>query len=185
MAGFVNFIGWLAFVAGLATIGLPFVAPDWISLDTTISLCVFLLVTGPMLIGLSQLIGVAGRIQENTSWFSTGLPAGEQKPVEAQEQPQPAAEPQDTVETVPDAADETPTPADETPPPEAPCAPAEQPADQPAPQLYDANRHPAAVEEWSHQGRRVMTLEDGTFATEVSGAWYRFVRLEDIESVGR
>ena len=45
--------------------------------------------------------------------------------------------------------------------------------------------HPAAVDEWTHNDRRVMTLEDGTFATEVDGAWYRFLTLDDIDALQR
>ncbi|MGI9463350.1 MAG: hypothetical protein ACR2OM_05400 [Aestuariivirgaceae bacterium] len=190
----VKSVGWIAFATGLVFIIVPFAAPDSLSFDTAVSLMMFLLVTGPLLVGLSHLIGIAARIQENTSWFSTGIPsidpqpmskapsaaADDQTPFSGQDEPRSAALPQGAFERDTNQPEDKPASA-----PETPAGTAGNPAGEPVPQLYDANQHPAAVEEWSHQGRRVMTLEDGTFATEVDGAWYRFLRLEEIDALDR
>ncbi|NNE24447.1 MAG: hypothetical protein HKN11_17745 [Rhizobiales bacterium] len=184
MAAIVKIIGWLATAAGVIFIILPFVSATGLSADTIVSVCAFLLVAGPLLIAVSHVIEVAEKIQANTSWFSTGgMPPGQARSDDdeapAPSEPEPAPNP-------------TPAPAPEQ---EAPPAPAErplepalprserQPARRPPPQLYDANVHPAAVDEWTHNSRRVMTLEDGTFATELDGAWYRFLKLDDIDAL--
>jgi len=191
MAAIVKIIGWLATAVGLIFIVLPFIVSSGLSVDTMASLCVFLLIMGPMLVGLSRLIEVAEKIQANTSWFSTGgMPAAQpvaesteaQQPSEPEPEPAPVAQ-----EQIPAAA-----PAVEE---QTPAAPVEQPRERavprserqpqrpPAPELYDANVHPAAVDEWTHNSRRVMTLEDGTFATEVNGAWYRFQTLNEVDAL--
>ncbi|MDH3743321.1 MAG: hypothetical protein OER56_17150, partial [Hyphomicrobiales bacterium] len=116
MAAFVKIIGWLATAVGLIFIILPFVAATGLSIDTIVSVCIFLLVTGPLLIAVSQLIEVAEKIQANTSWFSTGgMPSG-QTASDGDEAP-PPSEP----EPAPDPA---PAPAAQQ---EAPPAPAERP----------------------------------------------------------
>jgi len=188
MAAILKIIGWLAFAVGALFIIMTFIISDGLSIDTMISLAIFLMITAPLIIGLSHLIDIAEKIQANTNWFSTGgVPAV--PPV--QEQPEAAAVPD---EPKPEALPEMePAPvAEEMPAREAKPASeraaqrAEKRAPRPAaPELYDANKHPAAVDEWTHNGQRVMTLEDGTFATEVDGAWYRFLKLEDVEALGK
>jgi hypothetical protein len=179
MAGFVGAVGWIAFAAGIVFAVLPLVGVEFLGRGTAVSNAVLLLVAGPLLVGLGQLIALAARIAENTSWFSSGAPAPVQQPVEAasaavakaaEPEPEPEPEPEEELEEEPEAKS---PPA----PPPVPSAPAAEP------ELYDPNRHPPAIDEWSHQGRRVMTLEDGTFATEVAGAWYRFMQLQDIEAL--
>ena len=180
-------VGWVAFAIGIIFGLLPLAAPDWLSRDTAVTLCVFLLVSGPLLVALSQLITVAGRIADNTSWFSSGggvpVPQEVAAPVREAPAPEPQAEARPVREEPAPIADEpaAPEPAP-TPEPEAePARPAPSPAAEP--ELYDANVHPAAVDEWTHRGRRIMTLEDGSFATEISGAWYRFMQLQEIEAL--
>lgn len=192
MAAIVKIIGWLATAGGLIFIVLPFVVSSGLSVDTMVSLCIFLLVMGPLLVGLSQLIEVAEKIQANTNWFSTGGMPAAQPEAEIAEAPQ-NSEPEP--EPVPAAPEQVPTAPAAPTVPTAPAAPVERPAEPavprserqpqrpPAPELYDANVHPAAVDEWTHNNRRVMTLEDGTFATEVNGAWYRFRTLNDIDAL--
>lgn len=48
------------------------------------------------------------------------------------------------------------------------------------PEVYDAARHPPAIEEWAYEDLRVMTLQDGSVAVELDGVWYRFVNVEDM-----
>lgn len=197
MSGFMRIAGAVAMVFGLVMLILPFAASDWIANGAAVTTAAVLLVTGPALIGLGQLITIAENIQNNTNWLSAGSSTGREAgnaqsdtpPAEEPQQPEPEAElppkPKPEQQRQPPPPPPSPQePAPATPPPAAPPQSA-PPQSAPTQQLYDASKHPAAVEEWTHHGRRVMTLEDGTFATEVDGAWYRFINLQDIEALDR
>ena len=184
MTGFVRIVGWVAFAAGILSLGLPIVFPDAFLVATAITLCAVLIVSGTLLVGLAELLTTAERIQENTGWLEVGRPTADLPPAEIEVRPASAADLARN-EELPVETEIDSVPADSDPLPQTASVARPTNGAPDAPELYDASRHPAAVEEWSHRGRRVMTLEDGTLATEVEGAWYRFIRLEDIESLGR
>jgi hypothetical protein len=103
-------------------------------------------------------------------------PAPEPQPVAG---PEPAPEPEPQPEPAPVAAEPQPQAAAPQPEPGPPQA-AAQPTPRRGPEVYDSSIHPPAVEEWSHGGKRVMTLQDGSVATEIAGVWQRFEAVEDM-----
>ena len=92
MTGFVRIVGWVAFAAGVLSIGFPVVFPEVFAVASAATLCAILIVAGTLLVGLAELLGIAERIQENTGWLEVGRPTTELSPVESQPMPASAAQ---------------------------------------------------------------------------------------------
>ena len=182
MNSLVKAVGWLALVGALVAAALPFVMPDLLANSTAILLFAFLITMGALLTGVAELIRVGERIADNTNWLTTATPPqqgiGRKQDPDQEEE---AAKPDTSEDDLPEREPEPPARQRQRYQPAA-SRPA---ASQAEAELYDASRHPPAVEEWTHNGRVVMTLEDGSFASEVNGAWRRFMRLEDIDAAAR
>lgn len=206
MAVFARFMGWLAIAVGIVAAILPYAVDNALAPGEAMMIAFVGVFTGVGLVVMAKLLTIAEKIEEHTNWFSgsarpapaavgdssqpeRGL-AGDRREQavepEAGASDEPAGEPQP--DAIPEPVERTPEPApqgvpeEERRPAEIP-APAPRPAAPPAdiePEVYDAGKHPPAIEEWAYEDLRVMTLQDGSVAVELDGIWYRFSNVEDM-----
>ncbi len=203
MTGLVRFMGWLAVAVGVIAAIVPLVNPSLLPVGDSIVIAFVGIFAGIGLVAVAKLLDVAEKIEANTNWFSVSaagaarppeaaaqagaaVAASQAQPSEAPPEPEPQPEPARRLEE-PEPVYQPVAPADEpasrVSQPEEAAAPPATPEAEPVPgepEVYDANIHPPAIEEWAYGTRRVMTLRDGSVATELDGVWYRFVSVQDL-----
>ena len=190
MAVFARFMGLLAVAVGIIAAVLPLVVKNALAANDAMMLMFIGVFAGISLVSLARILTIAERIEANTNWFA----AAQSKPAQADAEPNftepspPVGENKNNKQAPTQAAPPEPKPATAEPAPQTPAAaPPPKPAvaaprgrkPQP-PEIYDAAQHPPAIEEWTYGKTRVMTLQDGTVATELEGVWRRFASVEDM-----
>ena len=210
MAVFAKFMGWLAIAVGIVAGIVPLVAQDALSAGDAITIAFVGVFAGVGLVTLAKVLELADKIEANTNWFAASAKPGQRtaaaiepaeqtatgsadaedlpehiRPVRAEPPvPTPAVEPEPEPEPMPEPVPPVPEPEPEPMPQPraAPAAPppAPEPAQRRGPEVYDSSIHPPAIEEWAHGGKRIMTLQDGSVATEIAGVWQRFENVEDM-----